>query len=67
MTRAAVSFVTLLLACSIWAENAPETDFRKATWGMTQAQVMATEPGHPADVRQDHGEAVVRYDTPPDG
>jgi hypothetical protein len=63
MTRAALSFVTLLLACSISAQNAPEPDFRKAIWGMTRAQVMATEPHRPAEVRQDNGEVVVRYDT----
>ncbi len=62
MARAALSFVTLLLACSISAQNTPDADFRKATWGMTQAQVMATEPNRPAEVREDNGEVVVRYD-----
>jgi hypothetical protein len=65
MTRAALSFITLLLAGSISAQNAPEPDFRKANWGMTQAQVTATEPDRPAEVREDNGEVVVRYDTSP--
>jgi hypothetical protein len=63
MTRAVFSFVTLLLACSISAQNPPEPDFRKATWGVTQAQVMATESNRPGEVRQDNGEVVVKYDT----
>jgi hypothetical protein len=37
-------------------------DFRKTTWGMTQAQVMATEPERPAEVRQSNGEVIVKYD-----
>jgi len=37
-------------------------DFRKATWGMSQAQVMATEPDRPSEVRQENGEVVVKYD-----
>jgi hypothetical protein len=65
MTRAGLSFLTLLLACSISAQNTPQPDFRKATWGMTQAQVMATEHKRPAEVREDNGEVVVRYDGSP--
>ena len=55
-------FFSLLLAYPIRAQNAGEPDFRKATWGMSQAQVMATEPDHPVEVRQENGEVVVRYD-----
>jgi hypothetical protein len=57
-----VSLVPILLAYPISAQNAPEPDFRKATWGMTQAHVMATEPNRPAEIRQDNGEVVVKYD-----
>ncbi len=53
---AAVSLVSLLPAYPARAQ-----DFRKATWGMTQAQVMATEPDRPAEVRQENGEVVVKY------
>lgn len=37
-------------------------DFRKVTWGMTQAAVMATEPDRPVEVTQSNGETVVKYD-----
>jgi hypothetical protein len=58
-----VSLACLLLAYSILAQNAPEPDFRKVAWGMTQAQVMATEPDRPAEVRQENGETIVKYDS----
>jgi hypothetical protein len=45
------------------AQNAPEPDFRKVSWGMTQAQVVATEPDRPAEVRQENGETIVKYDS----
>ncbi len=38
-----------------------QPDFRKATWGMTQAQVTATEPAHPSEVRSNNGETIVEY------
>jgi hypothetical protein len=38
-----------------------QPDFRKATWGMTQAQVTATEPARPGDVRSSNGETIVEY------
>jgi hypothetical protein len=41
---------------------AQQPDFRKASWGMSQAQVLATEPGQPSEVRQENGEVVVKYD-----
>ena len=53
----AISFVYLSLAYPVSAQ-----DFREATWGMTQAQVMATEPDRPAEVRQENGETIVKYD-----
>jgi len=69
MTRAALSLVTLVLAYSILAQNTPEPDFRKATWGMSQAQVMATEPNRPTAGCQDNGEVVVKFEAldPPGG
>ncbi len=39
-----------------------QPDFRNAVWGMTQAQVMATEKDHPAEVRESDGEVIVKYD-----
>ena len=48
------------LGSVLFAQQQP--DFRKVTWGMTQAQVMATEPDKPADVRQSDGEVIVKYD-----
>jgi hypothetical protein len=51
------TLIILTLAYPIWAQ-----DFRKATWGMTQAQVMATEPDKPAEVREENGETIVKYD-----
>jgi hypothetical protein len=56
------NLVFLLLASPILAQNAPDPDFRKAAWGMTQAQVMATEPDSPVEVRQENGEVVVKYE-----
>jgi hypothetical protein len=38
-----------------------EADFRKASWGMTQAQVIATEPDRPVRVSESHGEILVQY------
>ena len=55
---AAVSLVSLLFA----SEPDAQPDFRKATWGMTQAQVMATEPDRPAEIRRENGEVIVKYD-----
>jgi hypothetical protein len=55
--RYVAGLVLLPLAYPISAQ-----DFRNATWGMTQAQVMATEPDRPAEVREENGEAVVKYD-----
>jgi hypothetical protein len=55
---AAASLVSLLLAYPGSAQ-----DFRKATWGMTKTQVMATEPDRPAEVRSENGEVVVKYES----
>ena len=37
-------------------------DFRGAAWGMTRAQVMATEPNRPVRVSESNGEIVLEYD-----
>src|SRR4051812_31926068 len=37
-------------------------DFRRASWGMTQAEVVATETDRPAAVSQSNGEAIVKYE-----
>lgn len=42
---------------------AAQPDFRQASWGMTQAQVLATEANRPAEVRKSDGEVIVRYDS----
>jgi hypothetical protein len=39
-----------------------EADFRGAVWGMTRAQVMATEANRPVRVRQSGGEIALQYD-----
>jgi hypothetical protein len=40
----------------------PDPDFRHVTWGMSQAQVVATETAKPAEVRQSGSETVVKYE-----
>jgi hypothetical protein len=52
--------IALLLASLNWAQNT-QPDFRKVAWGMTQAQVMATEPDRPDEVTQTNGEVIVKY------
>jgi len=39
-----------------------EADFRRAVWGMTRAQVIATEPNRPVRVSERDGEIVLQYD-----
>lgn len=39
-----------------------EADFRGAAWGMTRAQVMATEPNRPFRVSESDSEVVLQYD-----
>jgi hypothetical protein len=51
-----------ILAFPISAQTTREPDFRKVTWGMTQAEVLATEPDRPAEVLHSKGEVIVRYD-----
>jgi hypothetical protein len=59
---AAVILVCLLPGVSLPGAAASQPDFRKATWGMTQSEVMATEQDRPAEIRRDNGEVVVKYD-----
>jgi len=40
-----------------------QTAVRKAAWGMTPAQVIATEEGKPASVREVGGETAITYDS----
>jgi hypothetical protein len=40
-----------------------QPDFRGAAWGMTRAQVLATESAQPSEVRESSGELIVRYDS----
>jgi hypothetical protein len=63
MTRSCSSKVAAGLLSLLLAYAASAQDFRKATWGMTSAQVMATEPDQPSEIRVDNGESIVRYDT----
>lgn len=51
-----------LLFAAVLGIAAGQGDFRKATWGMTSAQVRASESGAPSEVSQDNGEVLVRYD-----
>lgn len=39
-----------------------QADFRRAVWGMTRAQVIATEPNRPPRVSESDGEIVLQYD-----
>jgi hypothetical protein len=41
-----------------------QTDFRKSTWGMSKAQVLATEASPPSEVRESDGQVIVEYDSP---
>jgi hypothetical protein len=52
-------FLSLTLSISL----ASGADFRAATWGMTTAQVLATEPNPPSSVRENNGEVMVEYDS----
>ncbi|HEY3822927.1 MAG TPA: hypothetical protein VGL82_00120 [Bryobacteraceae bacterium] len=63
LTRVAVaaSLSSLLAGYAILAQNPPEPDFRKASWGMSQAQALATETDQPVEVRRENGEVVVKY------
>lgn len=55
----AASLVSAALAQPLQSQ----TDFRKATWGMTAAQVMAIEPAKPSAVLAEKPETIVQYDS----
>ena len=57
-----ISFVVLSLAASVPNLLMAQADFRKANWGMTKAQVVATELTKPSQVNERGAEVVVRYD-----
>jgi hypothetical protein len=52
--------IAMLFAWPIWAQTAAP-DFRKAAWGMSQAQVLATEAGPPDEISQNNGEVIVKF------
>ncbi len=60
------TLVLSLAMCSLAVSTVPaetqDPDFRRVLWGMSQAQVLATERDRPAEVRQSGGETVVRYE-----
>jgi hypothetical protein len=54
------SFAVSLLIMSTLAAQTP--DFRKTTWGMERAQVVATEGTQPSQIGDGNGETVLRYE-----
>lgn len=52
----------ILAVIPAFAAAPPDPDFRHVAWGMSQAQVMATESAKPAEVRESGGETVVKYE-----
>jgi hypothetical protein len=66
MARQLLLFVSLgsfLAQIPVVAQPGTATDFRQARWGMTQAQVLATESSKPNEMRRSSGEAIVQYDS----
>ena len=53
----------VLLSVAAGLASSSARDFRETTWGMTKAQVLATEAKPPSDVRESNGETIVRYDS----
>jgi len=51
-----------LALASRLAAAPPDPDFRHVLWGMSQAEVIATEAAKPAEIRQSGGETVVKYE-----
>ena len=52
----------LVAAVPILGQDLRHATFRNTTWGMTKAQVLASEVEHPSDVHESNGETVVQYD-----
>jgi hypothetical protein len=64
MTRVFLLGCWAILAVARAGDPAPsQSDFRKANWGMTRAQVLATETAQPREVRESTGEVIMRYDS----
>jgi len=53
----------LLVAVGLVSLPAFAQDFRQASWGMTKAQVLASETKPPVEVRDSNGEVIVRFDS----
>jgi hypothetical protein len=51
-----------LLGCGVFLAVGQASDFRQSNWGMTRAQVLATEAAKPSEIRESSGELIVRYD-----
>jgi hypothetical protein len=63
VVRKGARLALLGLGVCLAVSGAGQPDFRKATWGMTRAQVLATEAAQPSEVRESNGEVLVRYDS----
>jgi len=55
--------VLVLLVCCSALSFGQASDFRNARWGMTRAEVLATESQAPSETRQSDGDVTVRYDS----
>lgn len=63
VVRKGVRFALLGLGVCLAVSGASPPDFRQAAWGMTRAQVLATEAAQPSEIRESNGEVLVRYDS----
>jgi hypothetical protein len=57
------AFLAVSQASDLVSATSSQPDFRKASWGMTRAQVLATETTQPSETRESTGEIIVRYDS----
>lgn len=57
------AFLAASQAAELASPLSSQPDFRQATWGMTRAQVLATETAKPSEIRESNGEVLVRYDS----
>jgi hypothetical protein len=54
-----------MIGCQFLVARAfAQPDFRQANWGMTQAQVRATETDYPSAIRRSNGETILEYVSP---
>ena len=65
MTRVLSFAVLPVIGSALWAQTswAQTSDFRKTSWGMDRAQVVATEGTPPSQMRERGGEIVLRYES----